>query len=320
MKDSYKISVIVPIYNVEPYLEMCVNSIINQTYQNIEIILVDDGSPDRCGEMCDEYAQKDNRIVVIHKKNGGLSSARNAGLNISTGDFIMFVDSDDWVEKNFCETPLNEILKKEVDCLAFGYFKHEDEKIITKTTNHPRFLNAEKAISSIINHDDIIYNFAVNKIYRRHVFNEIRFPEGRLFEDQGTTYRIFDLVGKIYVSDIPLYHYISRTGSIIKQGYKPKAINDKFDLWLERLQFLKKKYPSVYFDQLKILTLYVDWALKVIGWDNNKPIRIKMEKFLKDYKNDILALNINSKLIHRFFIFYPAYYIDMKFRLGKQRK
>ena len=307
MKDSFKISVIVPIYNVEPYLEECINSIIHQTYQNIEIILVDDGSPDNCGKICDRFAQIDNRIIVIHKENGGLSSARNAGLDICTGDYIMFVDSDDWVEKDFCEIPLKEILEKNVDCLAFGYFKHENEKIITKFTDNPRFLSAEKAISSIINHDDIIYNFAVNKIYRRNVFNIIRFPEGRLFEDQGTTYKIFDLVGKIYVLDCPLYHYNTRDGSIMSNQYKPQAINDKFDLWVERLAFIKHNYPSIYKDQLKKLVFFIIDALLNIGWNKNKYLRSKLELFLKEYKIDIINLNIKSKFLFLFYYLHPLY-------------
>ena len=307
MSNSYKISVIVPIYKVEAYLKKCLDSIITQSYHNIEIILVDDGSPDNCGTICDEYAYKDNRIIVIHKKNGGLSSARNAGLDNCSGDYIMFVDSDDWIEENFCEKALNNILEKKVDCLVFGYFKHENNQIITKATNNPRYLSSEKAILSIIKLDDIIFNFAWNKIYCKKVFKEIRFPEGRLFEDQGTTYKIFDLVGKIYVLDSPLYHYITRDGSIMSNKYKPQAINDKFDLWVERLAFIKHNYPSIYKDQLKKLVIFIIDALLILGWNKNKNLRSKLELFLKEYKIDIINLNMKSKFLFLFYYLHPLY-------------
>ena len=307
-----KISIIIPIYNVEPYLKKCIDSIILQSYSNLEIILVDDGSPDNCGNMCDDYASKDSRIVVIHKQNGGLSSARNAGINIAKGDYLMFVDSDDWVEKDFCETALKKKKKKKVDCLAFGYFKHENNIVIPKFTDHPRYLLAEEAIRSIVNLDDIIYNFAVNKIYSKKVFKDIRFPVGRLFEDQGTTYRIFDYVGKIYVSNSPLYHYISRSGSIMNQKYKPKAINDKFDLWVERLHFIKNNYPSVYNDQLLQIVKFTIEALRVLRWNKDVVLRKKIEFFLKDNKEKIKSLNIKSNFLSLFYNFYPGYVIYMK--------
>ena len=116
-----KISVIVPVYKVESYLGKCLDSIIGQTYHILEIILIDDGSPDRCGEICDEYAAKDPRIHVIHQQNAGLSAARNAGLDIASGDYIMFVDSDDWVEKNTCETVLMIAQQQQADIVCYGY-------------------------------------------------------------------------------------------------------------------------------------------------------------------------------------------------------
>ena len=131
MLDKPLISVIIPIYNVENYLAKCVNSVIDQNYKNLEIILVNDGSPDNCGSICDEYAQKDNRIVVIHKKNGGLSDARNAGLKISTGDFITFVDSDDYVNKDFISTLVSLIQDFEADIAIspFIHFKDDEKKV-----------------------------------------------------------------------------------------------------------------------------------------------------------------------------------------------
>ena len=311
MENTIKISVIVPIYKVEQYIKKCIESIINQNYHNLEIILVDDGSPDNCGDICEQYAKTDNRIIVIHKNNGGLSSARNAGIDICSGDYIMFVDSDDWIEKNFCEKALSDILEKKVDCLSFGYYKHFKDKVVTNITKCPRYLSAEEAIKSIVNLDDTIYNFAWNKIYKRNIFERIRYPEGKLFEDQGTTYKIFDLIGKIYVTNIPLYHYIQREDSIMGQKLKPNAINDRFDLWKERLTFLKSNYPSIYNDQLKSLTNHIADSLPIIGWNGDKQLRLKLEQFLKENRQNITKLKNKRKILLLFYYFYPVYFLYM---------
>ena len=165
---NIKISVIIPVYNVQKYLKECVYSVINQTYKNIEIILVDDGSPDNCPQMCDELAEMDDRIKVIHKMNGGLSDARNAGMKVVTGDYFVFLDSDDyWTDLNFFETVVSEKLQEDTDVLIFGYTK--DKELLNSYERNiifeSKFLNTNKAdFLSLLYENDKLHSTACNKI------------------------------------------------------------------------------------------------------------------------------------------------------------
>ena len=245
------ISVIVPIYKVEPYIRRCVESIIAQTHKCNEIILVDDGSPDNCGAICDEYARADNRIIVIHKKNGGLSSARNAALDIAKGEYLMFVDGDDWVESNFCATALKLALDNDVQVVSFGYNKVYYDKdykptgiIHKKAPSESCIMNASDAVRHIIIKDYVMYNFVWNKFYKRALWDDVRFPEGRLWEDQAVAYIMMIKAGKVYVTPDVLYNYIQRGDSIMKKKYTPKAIIDRFAIWQDRLNVIRNYCPG----------------------------------------------------------------------------
>lgn len=305
------ISVIIPIYKVELFLHKCIDSIILQSFSDIEIILVDDGSPDNCGKICDNYASKDSRIVVIHKQNGGLSSARNAGIDIAKGDYLMFVDSDDWVEKDFCETAYKLITENNVTCASFGYFEHKNNIIKPLGTKNPRLINAEEGIKSLIALDDVIYNMACNKIFHNRLFSTIKFPEGKLFEDQGTMYKLFDVAGQIYVDSTQLYHYIRRDDSITTGGgtayaTSAKGLNDIFDLWYERLLFIERRYPKLKNIAIKQIADLIVWAFHVLSWQKDKDLITKFEGFLKEYKKDILSLGHKSRWLK---IFYSNFYL-----------
>lgn len=311
---KYVISVIVPVYKVEKLLNKCVNSIINQTLKEIEIILVDDGSPDNCGTMCDDYASKDSRIVVIHKKNGGLSSARNAGIDIAKGEYLMFVDSDDYVEPNFCEKAYQIIKQNNVTCASFGFFEHKNKIIKPLGTINPRIINAEEGILSIISSNDVIFNMACNKIFHIRLFRTIRFPEGKLFEDQGTTYKLFDAAGKIYVDSAPLYHYVRREDSITAGNHtgntsSSRDFNDIYDSWYERLQFIETKYPQIKGFAIKQIVEMIVKAYHVLSWEKDKHLIIKFEKFLTAYKEDVLLLNNNSKWLKAYYYNFWIYRI-----------
>lgn len=312
------ISVIVPIYNVENLLIKCVDSIINQTFKNLEIILVDDGSPDNCGKMCDDYALKDERIIVIHKKNGGLSSARNAGIDIAKGEYLMFVDSDDYVEYNFCEKAYQIIKDNNVTCASFGFFEHKKNITRALGTKNPRIINAEEGILSVITSNEVIYNLAWNKIYNRSLFYRIRYPEGKLFEDQGTTYKLFDAAGIIYVDSSPLYHYVRREDSITAGNNtgdtsSSRDFNDIYDSWYERLMFIETKYPNIKRDAIKQIVQLIVKAYHVLSWGKNKPLIRKFEKFLTAYKEDVLLLNNNSKWIKAYYYNFGIYRILLWF-------
>lgn len=171
------ISVIIPVYKVEKYLDECIQSVINQTYKNLEIILVDDGSPDNCGKICDEYAKKDNRIKVIHKENGGLSSARNAGLDIARGEYISFIDSDDYVSKDFIKNMSIQMANADLIICGMKNVYKEDEKCDEKenVVIKNETLTFIEANQKLIKPKNEIYVTACNKLYRRELFDNLRF-------------------------------------------------------------------------------------------------------------------------------------------------
>lgn len=216
-----KISIVVPIYNVEKYLEKCVDSLINQTYKDIEIILVDDESPDNAGKICDEYSKKDNRIRVIHKKNGGLSDARNAGTEIATGDYILYVDSDDYIELDTCEqlAKIIENYKPEIVCFNTNNVYVENvkpEKELYEDTNTGEItvFTSNEAILDNLYRRKIRYS-AWSKIYKQDIAKEILYPKGILAEDFATFYKFLDRANKIVYLDKKLYNYIHRENSIM---------------------------------------------------------------------------------------------------------
>ena len=237
------ISIIVPIYNVEKYLEKCIDSILCQTYTNFELILVDDGSPDSCGKICDTYKEKDSRIIVIHKENGGLSSARNAGLDIAKGEYIGFVDSDDYVEPFMYAELLNAVLKDKCKLAVCNInYVFEDGKVITKVKNASnKIFKFEDAILEM-NTYRLFDMGAWSKLYHRSLFDEIRFPERKLSEDFYIMYKIFDKAQKVTYVAKSCYNYLQRKNSITKN----KKINHDFaSAAYEQMIYLDEKYPEL---------------------------------------------------------------------------
>ena len=239
------ISVIVPVYKVEKYLDKCVQSIVNQTYKNLEIILVDDGSPDNCGAMCDAWAEKDSRIKVIHKENGGLSDARNAGMAVAAGDWIAFVDSDDWIGPEMYEILLNAAIENEADITACDIHLVENGQPLDITTPSGKVycLTAEEAIGELIQGGGV-RAVAWNKLYKRHLLNAELFPVGKSHEDEFFTYRILAKAEKILHIENKLYYYLQRQGSIM-QTFNFRRL-DCLDAYLERLEFFRSHYPDLY--------------------------------------------------------------------------
>lgn len=164
-----KISIIVPVYKVEPYLRKCLDSIVGQTYQNLQIILVDDGSPDNCGKICDEYAARDRRIEVIHQANGGVSAARNAGLKLADGDYIGWVDSDDWIESGMYEYLLENALKYGADIAVCSRFERYKDKVIRRGWSNIEVLNREKALQMLLK-NDVMQNYLCDKLCKQFPF------------------------------------------------------------------------------------------------------------------------------------------------------
>ena len=179
------ISIIVPVYKVVPYLRQCIESIINQTYRDLEILLIDDGSPDECGEICEEYKNRDNRIRLFHTENNGLSAARNIGLKAATGECIGFIDSDDWVEPNMYEVLVRRLEETEADISVCGYESASQEVVFESAV-----YSGADALRALL--DDKFNNNVWNKLYRRELFESVNFPEGMNYEDVGVMHRIMD--------------------------------------------------------------------------------------------------------------------------------
>lgn len=226
--EEKKISIIVPVYRVERYLERCVNSLISQTYKNIEIILVDDGSPDQCPAMCDNYAEKDDRVIVVHKKNGGLSDARNVGLDIATGEYIAFVDSDDWVEMDFVETLYRNAKNENADISIIGctlVWDNGRRKSVGQDEGYYVF-DKETAIKEMLMQRKFGC-MVCQKMYKKQIFDAVRFPVGKLYEDVAVSMPTFLKAKKVVISGKSGYNYYQRSDSIV---------NSKFDR--QKLYFL----------------------------------------------------------------------------------
>ena len=214
------ISVIVPVYKVEEFLSKCVNSIRNQTYKDLEIILVDDGSPDNCGAMCDVYALEDPRIKVIHKPNGGLSDARNAGIDIAQGEYIGFVDSDDWIEPEMYETMLALAQKYEVKLVCAGRYdvsEHTGQQVKGLCPEQEEVVSGEELAGRIFLWQGLD-SAAWDKLYHRSLWETRRYPYGRVNEDLPVTYLTALEAGRVALCPIPLYNYFHRAGSITSAG------------------------------------------------------------------------------------------------------
>lgn len=237
------ISVIVPVYEVEAYLDHCVESIVNQTYFNLEIILVDDGSPDRCPEMCDAWAQKDGRIKVIHKKNGGLSDARNAGMQIASGEYVGFVDSDDWIAAEMYEKLLNALQRDGSDiaaCSVIMVWEDErTEKLLTvKETALLDCAQAEKALLE----ESLLKQPVWYKLYKNALIRDIPFEVGKFHEDVYWSYQAVGNASKISIIDYVGYFYRQRASGIMGEKYNVKRL-DAIEAYERRYRYLSEYFP-----------------------------------------------------------------------------
>ncbi|MGM0215625.1 glycosyltransferase family 2 protein [Enterococcus sp. AZ109] len=226
-----EISIIVPVYNVEKYLHKCVDSILEQTFTDFELILVDDGSPDGSGAICDEYAKKDARVKVIHKENGGLSDARNAGIDIAQGKYLGFIDSDDYIEKDMYELLYNNIINENADLSICGVYHVYDNKEIIENKKQYMVLDRDETMVLIF-HGNLISDHAWNKLYTKKIFNETRYPVGKYHEDSFTIVSILDKCKKVVVDTSQEYYYYHRTGSITSQKFSKKHL-EYIEAWEE---------------------------------------------------------------------------------------
>lgn len=234
-----KISVVIPVYNVAKYLDVCIKSVINQTYKDLEIILVDDGSTDNSGKMCDEYKEKDERIIVIHKQNGGLSSARNEGIKIATGKYLTFIDSDDYITNDMIEELYLSLTNTNSDVSICKITKNEN-KLDCEINNETLIFNSHDAIKEILL-DRLFTTSASAKLYKKELFNNIMYPAGMLYEDYATTYKLFHLSDKISYTSSNKYYYRYNDEGITKSKFTNKQL-DYFKVSKEILNFTKDNY------------------------------------------------------------------------------
>ena len=243
------VSVIVPVYNVAAFLPEALESVVHQTYKNLEILLINDGSTDGSGEICDAYADRDVRITVIHQENRGLSAARNIGLDRMSGEFVAFFDSDDALDEEFIEKQLSVILETGADLTVCKYTIHETAELLKRGCEE----KVPPSASGIYDHDKALYALADgaidvsawNKLYRKELWRNIRYPDGYVYEDMDTTFRIFDLCNTIYVLDEPLYMHRNHPGSITKT-ISVKHINDRKRAASHFADFIDGYRPGVF--------------------------------------------------------------------------
>lgn len=285
-----KISVIVPVYNVEQYLERCVDSIINQTYTNLEIILVNDGSTDNSGKLCDELAKKDERIRVIHKENGGLSDARNRGIDESESDLVGFIDSDDYIDSDMYEVLLKNLNDTDADlsmCALYDVYNNTPEaQVINKETWK---LSSEQAIKMVME-AKILSVTAVNKLYRKSLFTDLKFEVGKIAEDAFIMIKLLDKCEKIVATNEKKYYYVHRENSITTQKFSTKFLN-VIEAYEQNSNIILEKYPKlkdVAQTRMNWAYFYVLDRLLLDDNYNDKELENKLISYLKNHRKDIL--------------------------------
>lgn len=296
------ISVIVPVYNVKKYINRCVDSIIHQSYKNLEIILVDDGSTDGSGFLCDNYKQVDSRIKVIHKENGGLSDARNAGLEIAVGKYVTFVDSDDWIRKDYAKLLLEAAQYGNTKISACAYIKTDksieqyEYRKIEDISKYVETWQIEEAYRHLFLYKKIDSS-ACAKLYERILFCDISFPKGKLYEDQFVVYKLFHLSQAVTYVDQEMYFYFNRADSIQNESFTIRKM-DELEANLECVTFINSRYPQLneaVTCKLVSSCFHIFFAIDdPQKWENEKK---KLKKIIKRYRRKmIIGKDVNKKV------------------------
>lgn len=315
------LSIVVPVYNVEQYLEKCVYSILRQSFINFEVILIDDGSTDKSGFLCDEYAQKDKRIRIVHQNNAGVSAARNTGIELAIGKYITFVDSDDWIEADTYELALNFLHLNHLEVVCFDFYKEKRRRSYYRPMyNADKIFQGNEAVNEVLK--EVLDSSVWDKVYLRRLFNDVRYPIGRVFEDVATTYKVLTKANKTGYLKKPLYHYVKRENSIIGTSFSVRKRWDRFLFQQERLHLAEIKY----LESLELCRVYsVRQALSVItanyveGTLEKEKVKeivtfisihgTQLKPKLTGLKTKFLLIsNNNSPLIHKIYA-YLSYYV-----------
>lgn len=310
MEEKDLISVIIPIYNVQDFLPSCVDSVLSQSYTNIEVILVDDGSPDGCGKICDEYKNKDSRVKVIHKMNGGLSDARNAGIENCNGEYLCFIDSDDIIHKDYIKCQYEQIMltHSEMSVCLFSKFFEEDKIECAETENVDiQELDNNQLILKIFEKNNIHFISACTKLYKKSLFDNLRFEVGRLHEDEFIVFHIFSRCQKAVFVNAPLYFYRERPGSItMTKTYKEKNLDGFYSIQACYEFFVGTKYEQLALNRLINSIAYIYCAAK------NRKADKKILKFLLDQYKKYYKSNKAKLLKQRLFFMFPNLIVKLK--------
>ena len=290
------ISIIVPVYNVEPYLRKCLDSIINQTYRDLEILIIDDGSTDGSGEICNEYAASDHRLQVIHQNNKGLSEARNSGIDIATGDYILFVDGDDWIESNTVECLYQACLDHNAEVSCCGHYKEFADRttVHSLVTSKKEYEGEEIVVPAM---KGSFAHYAWEKLWERSLFEECRFPSGMQFEDVATTWKLFLRCNKVVCIPDVLFHYTYRKDSI-GNTKTMKNLADRWAAFKERYDMMSDKS-----DELKrictmgcLQTIGYTWRWLYIVKDRDEKKLNEMREFLKNNREAIRSCSLPTRI------------------------
>ena len=292
-----KISVIVPVYNVEQYLERCVDSIINQTYKNLEIILVNDGSTDNSGQLCDELAKRDSRIKVIHKENGGLSDARNVGIDVAEAELIGFIDSDDYIDEDMYELLINNLKAANADLSMCGHYDVYNNVPESQVSDKKKWeLSPQEAIKMVME-AKILSVTAVNKLYKKSLFSELKFEIGKIAEDAFIMIKLLDKCNKIVATNEKKYYYVHRENSITTQKFSLKFLN-VIEAYEQNKEIILEKYPEL----KEVAQMRMNWAyfyvldrLLLDKEYNDKKLENKLISYLKDHSKGILTDSLFTK-------------------------
>lgn len=309
------VSVIVPVYNVEGYLPKCLQSIVEQSYDNLEIIIIDDGSTDCSGEICDQYAALDERIQVIHQENKGLSAARNAGLDICKGEYILFVDSDDYLDFSMIEKLMDLVCKYQVMIATCNFQKvwSGEQLEQLEQDDFEGVYEVRKSVGEILGEHIVFYTVVWNKLFHRSCFEQVRFPVGKIFEDEFITYKLIHNTDKVAITKEKLYFYRQRTGSIVNTS-KVDRKKDFFEAYQERIEFYKKRQMFDFY--YKMLCLYRYW---LIDTKKKEEVSKRLNGKIRDYYRKEVFGNIlkcsvsfSEKMGHVLYAFCPQLYMYVK--------
>ena len=323
MKDKVLISVIVTAYNIKDYLPRCLDSLLRQTYENLEVIVVDDGSIDGTAAICDDYAAKNARIRVIHKENGGPSSARNAGVAIAHGEYIGYVDGDDWIEPHMYEVMLSACEKHDAELAICAYRQVGAATVFYEFSEKQYLLSREEALETYVCDDRPyhIYNSVWSKLFRRDIIEGMTFPVGKKSEDiLYTAYALLQAENCIFL-DSPLYNYVvSREGSIMNLGMAERRFEDEIPFWREqRKMFERAGYEELarkaaYHFYRRMLFYYVDFVERGMGEAAKKltgMLKAEKKEILGVYGNDFVAAGDMVRM--KLFLLSPkVYYLTVK--------